>query len=136
MEYLKLPRRTGYMDSEYMNRANNRRYPCDLNADYKRITTMPPVGNDEPIVREYLMNLLVRADSAREFEPYVDDTWLKHVFAETKIVNGIGDAEKWYSMLPPETYRKLRDRIDIDFCLLYTSPSPRDKRQSRMPSSA
>ena len=25
---------------------------------------------------------------------------------------------------------------DPDFCLLYTSPSPRDKRQSRMPSSA
>ena len=24
----------------------------------------------------------------------------------------------------------------IEFCLLYTSPSPRDKRQSRMPSSA
>ena len=23
-----------------------------------------------------------------------------------------------------------------DYCLLYTSPSPRDKRQSRMPSSA
>ena len=26
--------------------------------------------------------------------------------------------------------------LDIDICLLYTSPSPRDKRQSRMPSSA
>ena len=26
--------------------------------------------------------------------------------------------------------------IDLDGCLLYTSPSPRDKRQSRMPSSA
>ena len=25
---------------------------------------------------------------------------------------------------------------DVNFCLLYTSPSPRDKRQSRMPSSA
>ena len=25
---------------------------------------------------------------------------------------------------------------DFTFCLLYTSPSPRDKRQSRMPSSA
>ena len=24
----------------------------------------------------------------------------------------------------------------LSFCLLYTSPSPRDKRQSRMPSSA
>ena len=26
--------------------------------------------------------------------------------------------------------------IDAKICLLYTSPSPRDKRQSRMPSSA
>ena len=28
------------------------------------------------------------------------------------------------------------DLIDLNYCLLYTSPSPRDKRQSRMPSSA
>ena len=27
-------------------------------------------------------------------------------------------------------------RVDHPACLLYTSPSPRDKRQSRMPSSA
>mgnify|MGYP003324184286 CR=1 FL=1 len=26
--------------------------------------------------------------------------------------------------------------MQFDYCLLYTSPSPRDKRQSRMPSSA
>ena len=26
--------------------------------------------------------------------------------------------------------------VDNHYCLLYTSPSPRDKRQSRMPSSA
>ena len=30
----------------------------------------------------------------------------------------------------------LRDAVDPWICLLYTSPSPRDKRQSRMPSSA
>ena len=29
-----------------------------------------------------------------------------------------------------------RDFSEDDVCLLYTSPSPRDKRQSRMPSSA
>ena len=28
------------------------------------------------------------------------------------------------------------DGVDLYCCLLYTSPSPRDKRQSRMPSSA
>ena len=29
-----------------------------------------------------------------------------------------------------------QDLRSINYCLLYTSPSPRDKRQSRMPSSA
>ena len=29
-----------------------------------------------------------------------------------------------------------RDALKAKYCLLYTSPSPRDKRQSRMPSSA
>ena len=32
--------------------------------------------------------------------------------------------------------KKERSRMLTHFCLLYTSPSPRDKRQSRMPSSA
>ena len=26
--------------------------------------------------------------------------------------------------------------LDVNFCLLYTSPSPRDRQKSRMPSSA
>ena len=29
-----------------------------------------------------------------------------------------------------------RDIPDMDICLLYTSPSPRDRQKSRMPSSA
>ena len=31
---------------------------------------------------------------------------------------------------------ELSSKSDVQLCLLYTSPSPRDKRQSRMPSSA
>ena len=34
------------------------------------------------------------------------------------------------------TYRGVRQEKELTSCLLYTSPSPRDKRQSRMPSSA
>ena len=33
--------------------------------------------------------------------------------------------------VPPQNFN-----VNVDSCLLYTSPSPRDKRQSRMPSSA
>ena len=37
-----------------------------------------------------------------------------------------------------ENFHKAKnfEKIGIEICLLYTSPSPRDKRQSRMPSSA
>ena len=35
-----------------------------------------------------------------------------------------------------EIYKKKKIEVHISNCLLYTSPSPRDKRQSRMPSSA
>ena len=38
---------------------------------------------------------------------------------------------------PMEGFHFLNTPMDmLTFCLLYTSPSPRDKRQSRMPSSA
>ena len=36
----------------------------------------------------------------------------------------------------PAWVHNLRATPEIKICLLYTSPSPRDKRQSRMPSSA
>ena len=35
-----------------------------------------------------------------------------------------------------EEMRNWAENTDLPYCLLYTSPSPRDKRQSRMPSSA
>ena len=41
--------------------------------------------------------------------------------------------------LVPEAFRdqpELENRDDIKACLLYTSPSPRDRTRSRMPSSA
>src|SRR5262249_47100809 len=52
---------------------------------------------------------------AKEYEPYVDDVYLRHLFAETKIENGLGDSETWASLIPPEMFRQLKERIDIDF---------------------
>ena len=54
-------------------------------------------------------------------------------------LNGIG--ERAGNCALEEVAMALRTRkdffdLDINICLLYTSPSPRDKRQSRMPSSA
>ena len=48
-------------------------------------------------------------------------------FYEDGLVDYLTDATKGYEVLPPEPF---------EGCLLYTSPSPRDQRGSRMPSSA
>ena len=54
--------------------------------------------------------------------------------AENATLNGLDEvnkvAEEYLKKAPPPPPRKMWN------CLLYTSPSPRDKRQSRMPSSA
>ena len=43
---------------------------------------------------------------------------------------------KWTERLEVNPQQEPLKMIDTNGCLLYTSPSPRDKRQSRMPSSA
>ena len=55
----------------------------------------------------------------------------------TKIENMGGSVEgAEYWGLRNLAYRMKKNRKAHYSCLLYTSPSPRDKRQSRMPSSA
>ena len=53
-----------------------------------------------------------------------DDRALHHLFAEV-IDNSMDEAVAGHA-----------SRIEVEFCLLYTSPSPRDLSTSRMPSSA
>ena len=115
LEYIQIPRRAIYMDRDFMRRDTSRRHQADLSADYHGATTLAIVRVDDALVREYLMEFLKDANDTLEFDAWLDDTWLKHVFAESKIVNGVGDAEQWYALLPPEQHRQLRDRIDIDF---------------------
>ena len=59
--------------------------------------------------------------------------WVVNFTEEDNILNSLSS-----KLL--ECYRKelfgLEGAIEVKDCLLYTSPSPRDKRQSRMPSSA
>jgi hypothetical protein len=115
LAYLKLPRQQGYMARRLNEREDSRRFPADLNADFSPATLLPRVGADEPLVRSYLKHFFLEATAYKAYEPYIDDLYLKHLFAETKIENGAGDPEDWASQLPPELFRQLRERIDIDF---------------------
>jgi hypothetical protein len=111
LEYLKLPRHVGYASKAVLESEALKRFPCDLNAIYEGATLLSAIGNDEPLVRSYLAHFFVDAASTKEFEPYINDIYLKHLLAEVKIVNGLGNAEQWASLLPPCSAAK---RIDID----------------------
>jgi hypothetical protein len=115
LAYLQLPRRQPYMAKALLEPPEAQRFPADLGADFTGVTLLPIVGPDEELVRSYLKHFLLGADSPKEFEPYINDVYLQHLFAEVKIENGLGDAEQWASQLPPELFRQLKERIDIDF---------------------
>ena len=57
---------------------------------------------------------------------------INFLISQAKLIQEVIDAHA------PEIEKLDQEIGDGDhiFCLLYTSPSPRDKRQSRMPSSA
>lgn len=120
-EYLKLPRFQPYMSKGMLENETLRRVPADLNADFRNVTLLPPVGSDESLVRSYLKHFFAEANSPQAFEPYVNDVYLRHLFAETKIELGLGDPEQWASQLPPEQFKQFKDRVDIDFA--FTNPT-------------
>ncbi len=115
IEYLKLPKNVVYIQPKSMEPVERRQFAANLNQDFAPFTMLPIVGDDTALVRSYLEHFLLDADDYKAFLPYINEDYLKQVFAEIKIVNGLGDAEKLYSMLPPAVYQQLKERIDLDF---------------------
>jgi hypothetical protein len=115
-EYIKLPRRAPWVNLELLRRAEVAAQTADLNADFgEALAALPVIRSDEELVRDYLLHLLKDEPSWEPWAVWLRDTWLKPVFAEAKMVNGVGDPEKWASLLTPQAFQALKDRVDVDF---------------------
>ncbi|MEO8498887.1 MAG: hypothetical protein ABI614_27815, partial [Planctomycetota bacterium] len=115
MAYIRLPRNVPYIAPKLMELEQNRQVAADLNGDFQSVTHLPPVHIDEPLVQSYLQHFFVDETTTKPYEPYISGVYLREQLAETKIVNGLGEPEQWYSLLPPDKYQALKDRIDLDF---------------------
>jgi hypothetical protein len=120
MIYLRLPRKGSYVEPKFLEQSTGQRVLADLNARFEPVTLLPPVRDDEALVRSYLQHFFLEETSTEPYEPYVRDDYLRELFAETKIVNGLGEPEQWYSLLPPAKYQALKERVDLDFA--FTNP--------------
>ena len=123
LSYLKLPRRLGYVSQRMLENIDGSTW-CDLNADLSEaLLIAPPVGDDEPLVRDYFLHLFAKSakpDSTAsallsQWTDFVRDTWLKPILAESLITNGIGNPERWASLITPTAFQQLKDRVDIEF---------------------
>ncbi len=115
MTYIKLPRPVNYMEPRYLNDPEVRRNQVDMNANFQQVTMLPPIVNDEPLVRDFLLNFFVEDDAWEGYAQFIRDTYLKPLFAEAKLTNGVGDPEQWFSMLSPTAVQALKDRVDLEF---------------------
>ncbi len=119
LEYLKLPRRTNYVNPEYLRRGELAAQAVDFNADLSEaLVIAPPIRSDEALVREFLLHLLKDEPTWEPWAVWLRDTWLKPVFAEAKIINGVGHPEQWASLLSPSAFQALKDRVDVDFAAI------------------
>jgi hypothetical protein len=122
LSYLKLPRRLPYINEEFLRTYNSDW--CDLDADLSDpLISSPPVHNDEELVRDYFLHLFAKAakadsnprDLLAPWIEHVSDTWLKPILAEALITNGIGNPERWATLITPTEFQALKDRVDIEF---------------------
>ncbi|BBM82566.1 hypothetical protein [Candidatus Uabimicrobium amorphum] len=112
MSYIKLPRNDGYSNEEFFENAE---YEADTEANYSRDTGLKNIDGDDTVINEYLLHFFKTADNYDEYSRYIDESILKELFAESKITNGVGDKEQWYSLLSVEDYQRLTNRVDLKF---------------------
>ena len=93
--------------------------------DIEGISIALKLPNDKPII----VTTVYRPHTKCKMKPFID--YLNKVISYDK--NGLKSAEHW---VIGDYNIHFNDDTEAEACLLYTSPSPRDKRQSRMPSSA
>lgn len=123
MAYIALPRERAYMNAKYLDTMRRNSAWAEASADFSGATGLIPLGDDEGLLREYLARFFLdpSLDNATAdaiiapFAPYLNDGWLRRILAETRLMAGRGDAEKWASLLPPEAYQEIRDRVEIRF---------------------
>ncbi|MBP6601762.1 MAG: hypothetical protein KA250_08165, partial [Verrucomicrobiales bacterium] len=113
--YLELPRAMPYMNPEYLREQQQKGITVDLNQEIAGGSFLPRIGSDEELVRGYLEHFFAGDENYTRFSPLILETYLKQVFAETKLLRGVGDPARWYSMLSPLQVQQLKDRIEISF---------------------
>ena len=117
LKYLALPRNVSYLNLKWREKEPALwNHPANLGQDFRKVTTLPSAqGGDESLVKSYLLKFLVDDRDTSRFAPYLNENWLRRVFAEVKITNGVGKPSDWAALLTPSEFQTLKNRVEIEF---------------------
>ncbi|MDA0374003.1 MAG: hypothetical protein O2865_09455, partial [Planctomycetota bacterium] len=112
LAYLRLPRRAGVVWPE--PRVGRRTQLVDPSESHG--TGFGPIADDTEVVRACLEHFLRPAGSYDRYAEVLRADWVRRVFAETKILAGVGDVEEWAALLDDaEALERIRDRVELRF---------------------
>jgi len=115
-KYVELPREVPYAEPKYLERFRKDDSAFSLGESFDEITLLPSVADDEALVADYLARFFADARDWKPFDAWIQAGWLKALFAETKLLAGAGDPEKWSALLDdPARVQALRDRVELSF---------------------
>ncbi len=116
--YLALPRPVRYLPDLVRTRLQRRQVEW-VNFAYQPqgAVLLPPIGNEEPLVRDFLLRLLREDPSAEAYRGFFEEQWLGGIFAESKLLAGEGDPSDWARFLSPAEYRRILERVEVNLAL-------------------
>ncbi len=112
VEYLSLPRSAPYY---LVTPLRNQRVPLANMAYSLPEVPLPPMADDGELVRRHLEHFFQGDPNVDGFASYLNREYLEQVFAETKILYGLGNQATWYAKLSPSEQKQLRERVEIRF---------------------
>ena len=109
VRYLEIPRASSLVHPDWKRRS----VKAKLSDNFLDMALLPPIGDEQSLVRAHLEHFLLNADSPDAFRQYLNPDYLSRVFAETKLLFGIGPEERWYKHLTAPQRQQLRDAVEL-----------------------
>ncbi len=112
--YLRLPRASALLHPRVREEAERSGQWAQTGERF--VPGLDAIGDEQALVRALLEHFLRDASDTGAFDELVEPRYLARVFAETKILAGSGDMERWYSLLDdPAYHEELRQRVELRF---------------------
>jgi hypothetical protein len=113
LDYLKLPRATAYYEPRKLANLNVGLVQLDFTMHPQ--VPLPAMGDDSELVQRYLEHFLQADESVDAFAPYLQREFLDRIWAQTKILYGLGPESTWYAKLSATEQQELRERVELRF---------------------